>query len=176
MSMSTAYHTSRVRPGVVKIEIPKITLARRVRDHAGALLLALRQFVRPSRMTVDYPRVKRIYGDNFRGWIRFDITKCISCFQCSFTCPANAIRMKMAPNGKYYPCIDYRKCIFCHFCVDACARGALQSTTYDEIVSTKLESMMFYTENMIESPEVVREWSKHVMYEVERGEVKIKTV
>ena len=174
--MSLAYKTTRVRPGVIKIEIPKITVSKRIKDHVDAIITAFKEFVKPSRITIQFPREKRAYPDNFRGWIKFDITKCISCFQCSFVCPANAIKMKMAPNGKYYPSIDYSKCIFCHFCVDTCTRGALQATKIDEVVTINVDELMFYTENMIEEMEITKEYEKLVTYEITEGEVKIEKV
>jgi len=103
-------------------------LAEDIVYHAKALITGFKEAVEPNRLTIQYPREVRWVPERFRGWILLDIRKCISCFQCAWACPVNAIQMYRAPNGKWYPGIRYTECILCHFCVDACPVGALIPT------------------------------------------------
>jgi len=158
-----------------KVEIPSMKIIDQIKGHLSAIKTGLEEVFRPNRMTIQYPRERRKYPDNFRGLIRFDPTKCISCFQCAFICPANAIQFKLAPNGKYYPCVDYAKCIFCHFCVDACPKGAMQPSKYHDVAYRSLEEMLTPTELMIEKPDMkVGDVEAVVEFVEEDGKVKIK--
>ncbi|MBI9074952.1 MAG: DUF362 domain-containing protein [Desulfatibacillum sp.] len=49
--------------------------------------------------------------------------KCILCYQCMKTCPAQAIAK--APEGKKVPAFDYRKCIRCFCCMEICPEAAI---------------------------------------------------
>ena len=156
-----------------KIKVPDLGIIDQIKRHVDAILLGIEEIVRANRITIKYPRERRKYPENFRGLIKYDPTKCICCFQCAFVCPANAIKMKMAPNGKYYVCIDYTKCIFCHFCVDSCQKNALESTTLHEIVSKSLDDLLITTEKLVEKPETLVE-ERNVIEFVERnGNTKI---
>ena len=160
----------------VKIKLPDMGIVGRVKGHVDALMTAAFQALLPGRMTIQYPRERRDVPDNFRGIIQFDIGKCISCFQCSFVCPANAIVMRGAPNGRFYPCIDYTKCIFCHFCVDTCPRGALIRTKVHDIAFRSMDEMFATTEEMIEPPEMIREDKAVVRYEARDGNLVMEKV
>ena len=64
------------------------------------------------------------------------LEKCIGCEQCAWACPADAILVEAASNtpdaqfspgerfGRVYQ-INYLRCIFCGFCIDACPTRAL---------------------------------------------------
>ncbi len=162
--------------GRVRIRSPTLNLIEKVRGHVDALITAAFQAIFPGRMTIQYPRERRDVPDNFRGMIQFDISKCISCFQCSFVCPANAIVMRGAPDGRYYPCIDYTRCIFCHFCVDTCPRGALLRTKIHDIAFSSMDEMFATTEELIEPPEMIREDSTVVRYEIKDGDLMLEKV
>ncbi len=59
------------------------------------------------------------------------LEKCVACFLCAAACPANCIYIEAAENteeqrissseryAKVYN-IDYNRCIFCGYCVEAC--------------------------------------------------------
>src|SRR6185437_13818220 len=59
------------------------------------------------------------------------LEKCVACFLCAANCPANCIYIEAADNtavqrisageryAKVYN-IDYNRCIFCGYCVEAC--------------------------------------------------------
>jgi len=59
------------------------------------------------------------------------LEKCVGCFLCAAACPANCIYIEAAENtdanrisaGERYASvynIDYSRCIFCGYCVEAC--------------------------------------------------------
>jgi len=61
------------------------------------------------------------------------LEKCVGCFLCSAACPARCIYIEAAENtdaqrisaGERYASvynIDYSRCIFCGYCVEACRR------------------------------------------------------
>ncbi|MFQ6054504.1 MAG: 4Fe-4S binding protein [Methanosarcinales archaeon] len=151
---------------MIKIKSPDLSFIESVKGHIVALGTGARQALKPDRITIQYPRERRYLTDNFRGFILFDIESCISCFRCSFICPANAIQMKAQKNGRYYPCIDYAKCIFCHFCVDSCPVGALKQSKIQDVAFKDLEEKFIPTEELLELPEIYREDQYVVQYEV----------
>jgi NADH-quinone oxidoreductase subunit I len=64
------------------------------------------------------------------------LEKCVACFLCSAACPANCIYIEAAENteaqrisaGERYAKaynIDYSRCIFCGYCVEACPTDAI---------------------------------------------------
>jgi|Deesub1362A_J573_1020465.scaffolds.fasta_scaffold00076_108 NADH-quinone oxidoreductase subunit I len=152
---------------MIRIKAPKPDLIGNIKLHIDALLTGVKEAVLPSTMTIHYPRERRKLPDNFRGYILFVPENCISCFQCSFVCPANAITMKKADNERNYPTIDYAKCIFCHFCVDTCPGNALQPTKIHDVAYKDMEEMLTQTEEMVKSPEIQREDTITVEYVIE---------
>ncbi|MHC1636096.1 MAG: 4Fe-4S binding protein, partial [Candidatus Methanospirareceae archaeon] len=157
-----------------KIEIPEYNLQEKIKRNVYALVTGAKEIIKPGTITTHYPKERKRMPDNFRGYILFDIEKCISCFQCAFVCPANAIWLKEAPNRRYYPTIDYAKCIFCHFCVDSCSSGALKPTKILDVAYKDIEEMHTLTEEMIEKPEMIREDKSFVEYVIEAGEFKLE--
>ncbi|WP_048084942.1 4Fe-4S binding protein [Archaeoglobus profundus] len=103
----------------------------KLKGHINAIFEAVKEVVRPSTITVQYPKEIRFY-ENIRGYIQVEAISCLGCARCARICPANAIIMKNV-NGRYYPTIDFGKCIFCHFCIDVCPTGALRNTTVHDL-------------------------------------------
>ncbi len=161
-------------PGIYRIKVPSPDFPRRVKGHLEAIGTGLKELIVPNRVTTQYPRERRKLSDNFRGMLQYDIDKCISCFQCAFACPANAIVMKKAPNGKYYPCVNYAKCIFCHFCVDVCSKGAWKASKFMDVAFPDMEEMLLTTEKLLRPPEVEREDERSVEYEFRAGKLIMK--
>ena len=161
-------------PGVFKITVPSPSFPERVRGHLTAFTTGLREAIKPNRMTIQYPRERRKLPDRFRGMLQFDISKCISCFQCVFVCPANAIVMKRGPDGKFYPCVNYSKCIFCHFCADTCSKGAWKSSKFMDIAFPTIEDMLLTTEVLLKPPKVERDDERTVLYELKEGKLIMK--
>ncbi|MEM0349176.1 MAG: 4Fe-4S binding protein [Candidatus Caldarchaeum sp.] len=61
---------------------------------------------------------------------------------------------KLAHNKKsYFPAVDYGRCVFCGFCVDACPFYALEMTTEIELSDTDRRSL-FYTPKKLAKPGV----------------------
>ncbi len=152
---------------MIRIKKVELSLAERVKSHIDAITTAVKQAIRPDRITVEYPRERRRYPDIFRGFIVFDKDKCISCFRCAQICPANAIKMEFY--DRYYPSIDYAKCIFCHFCVDSCPTGALRTSKVHDIAFKSLEEMHLHTTQIMKIPEIIREDKVTVEYEIKDG-------
>ncbi|MEA2074796.1 MAG: 4Fe-4S binding protein [Euryarchaeota archaeon] len=160
--------------GMKKVFAPEYHLSDKIKTNVYAIGTSMEESVYPHTATVLYPREKKKMPDNFRGYILFDPDKCISCFNCSFVCPANAIRMKEAPNNRYYPTIDYGKCIFCHFCIDSCSGGALRTTKIHDVAYKDVDEMFASTEEMIEPPEIIREDKKSVEYVIDEKDLHLK--
>ncbi|WP_054841698.1 NADH-quinone oxidoreductase subunit I [Vulcanisaeta distributa] len=159
---------------VIKIKPPRGgTLAEDIIYHAKALITGFKEAVEPNRLTIQYPREIRWVPERFRGWIMLDIKKCISCFQCAWACPVNAIQMYRAPNGKFYPGIRYTECILCHFCVDACPVGALiPPTPIHDIAYVDFDEVKFKPEDMSRPPEYVFDESERIIkYEIKNGKL-----
>jgi len=153
---------------MMKIEKVRPNLIKTIKDHIDAISVAAKQAVKPDRITIEYPRERRKYPDNFRGFIVFDKDKCISCFRCAHICPANAIVMEDYDNR--YPSIDYAKCIFCHFCIDSCPTGAIKTSKVHDVAFKSLDEMCLHTTQITKIPEIVRKEEKYtVEYSVERG-------
>jgi NADH-quinone oxidoreductase subunit I len=157
---------------VIKIKEPRGTLAEDIIYHAKALITGFKEVVEPNRLTIQYPRELRWVPERFRGWILLDIKKCISCFQCAWACPVNAIQMYRATNGKWYPGIRYTECILCHFCVDACPVNALIPTPIHDVAYVNFDEVKFKPEDMSRPPEYVYDEAERVIkYEVKDGKL-----
>lgn len=157
-----------------KVGTPKYDLSDKLKYHVSALSTAAKEMALPLNITTHYPRERKRQPDCFRGYMLFDPERCISCFQCSFVCPANAIWMKDAPSGRYYPTVDYGKCIFCHFCIDSCPGGALRTTKIHDVAYKTMDEMFTSTEEMIEPPEIIREDVGVVDYLIDKEDLSLK--
>ncbi len=157
-----------------KVTVQDQSTLEKAKCHAAAIGVAMKESIYPLTATVQYPRQRKKMPDNFRGYILFDPEKCINCWECAFICPANAIRMKEAPNKKYYPTVDYGKCIFCHFCIDSCSGGALRTTKIHDVAYKDMDDMVTLTEEMIEPPEIIREDKTLVEYQIDKKDLQIK--
>lgn len=162
--------------GIKKIVAPEYKVGEKVKRHANAVRTSMKESIYPSTATVFYPRERKKMPDNFRGLIRFNPEDCISCFNCSFVCPANAIMGEKAPNGRYYPSIDYAKCIFCHFCVDSCSTGALKPTKIHDVAYKDLDEMFTPAEKMVELPEIIREDKRYVEYVIDKDDLHLNRI
>ncbi len=157
-----------------KVGTPEYDLPDKLKYHVSALSTAAKEMALPLNITTHYPRERKRQPECFRGYMLFDPERCISCFQCSFVCPANAIWMKEAPSGRYYPTVDYGKCIFCHFCVDSCPGGALRTTKIHDVAYKTMDEMFTSTEEMVEPPEIIREDKVVVDYVIDKKDLSLK--
>jgi len=89
------------------------------------------------------------------------LEKCVGCFLCAAACPARCIYIEAAENtdakrisageryAKVYN-IDYSRCIFCGYCVEACPTDAIthghgfELATYD--ISALVKRNFFFLE------------------------------
>ncbi|AGK61713.1 Formate hydrogenlyase subunit 6/NADH:ubiquinone oxidoreductase 23 kD subunit (chain I) [Archaeoglobus sulfaticallidus PM70-1] len=161
---------------MIRINLPKLDTVENIKLHISALITGAKEAIKPGTITIEYPRERRKLPDNFRGYILFQPENCISCFRCSFICPANAITMELAKNNRYYPSIDYAKCIFCHFCVDSCPGNALKPTKIHDVVYKDMEEMTVKAEEMVKEPKIVREdeFTVEYVFEDDIEMVKVK--
>lgn len=133
----------------------KLSLSAVVKATIDALYIASKNLIKPERITIYYPYEKFEYG-RMRGWIGLWTEKCTSCMICARICPANAIKMYLAPNGKRYPGIDYGRCIMCHFCIDVCPTDALYPTDVKELAWYDYKDMI-YTPDMEREPPKIQD-------------------
>jgi len=157
-----------------KVATLDYTVADKLKTHVAALSTAAKEVVLPLNITTHYPRERKRQPACFRGFMLFDPERCISCFQCSFVCPANAIWMNEAPSGRYYPTVDHGKCIYCHFCVDTCPGGALRTTKIHDIAFRTMDDMVVMTEDMVEPPAIIREDKVVVDYVIDKEDLTLK--
>jgi NADH-quinone oxidoreductase chain I len=107
---------------------------RLVRAVGRAMGITLRNFVRPP-VTVQYPTVKRVYPDRFRGILALAYDKdtgeeaCIGCRLCEFICPPQVIKVEMLKAEKRNFAktftLELYACEFCELCVQVCPTDAI---------------------------------------------------
>src|ERR1039458_1958652 len=107
---------------------------------AAGFKVTLKNLLRPT-VTEDYPTEPVHFEQRFRGRhiLQRDeagLEKCVACFLCAAVCPSNCIYIEAAENtaeqrissseryAKVYN-IDYNRCIFCGYCVEACPTDAI---------------------------------------------------
>jgi NADH-quinone oxidoreductase subunit I len=89
------------------------------------------------------------------------LEKCVGCFLCSAACPANCIYIEAAENtdakrisageryAKVYN-IDYSRCIFCGYCVEACPTDAITHGHDFELATYDINSLVYRKEQLLE--------------------------
>ena len=146
---------------VIKVEAPKLTLAERIyfpKIMAG-MFVTIGHFFKnlvniKGLPTIQYPEVKRIYSERFRGrhmlTTREDgTTRCVACYMCSTACPAECITIEAGEDERTrekFPVryeIDLLRCVFCGYCVDACPEDAIyMSRDYEMAIDTRARSVV----------------------------------
>ncbi len=88
------------------------------------------------------------------------LEKCVACFLCAASCPSNCIYIEAAENtaehrvsgaeryAKVYN-IDYNRCIFCGYCVEACPTDAITHGHGFEIASFNASNLVYRKEQML---------------------------
>ena len=140
--------------------VVKTDVGSRLKRHLQIIGLIAKEIIKPSTITVNYPKEERVY-ENLRGFVVLDLENkmCLGCYKCARICPANAIILKNV-GGMYYPSIDYGKCIFCHFCVDVCPTGVLKNSGIHDLVFDK--------------PNIVLNPNEKIKYEFNRRKVRFE--
>src|ERR1700683_2618194 len=115
--------------------------------------------------TESYPDVPASVQPRYRGIhvLQRDengLEKCVGCFLCSAACPANCIYIEAAENtetsrisageryAKVYN-IDYSRCIFCGYCVEACPTDAITHGHGFELASLNATNLVMRKEDLL---------------------------
>ena len=89
------------------------------------------------------------------------LEKCVGCELCAWACPADAIFVEAGANtpdeqyspgeryGKVYQ-INYLRCIFCGYCIQACPTRALTMTNRFEIAEQTREDLIYEKQNILQ--------------------------
>jgi NADH-quinone oxidoreductase subunit I len=89
------------------------------------------------------------------------LEKCVGCFLCSAACPANCIYIEAAENteanrisagerfARVYN-IDYSRCIFCGYCVEACPTDAITHGHGIELAPYDINALIYRKEQLLE--------------------------
>jgi NADH-quinone oxidoreductase subunit I len=145
---------------------------------ARGMGVTLREMLSPS-ITEVYPDEPPVFQERFRGVHVLErdengLEKCVACFLCSANCPANCIYIEAADNtdtvrisgGERYAGvynIDYSRCIFCGYCVEACPTDAIVHGHGFEIAAYDTSALIYRKEQLLApvppgvGPVIVRE-------------------
>jgi len=89
------------------------------------------------------------------------LEKCVGCFLCAAACPAQCIYIEAAENtdakrisaGERYAevyNIDYSRCIFCGYCVEACPTDAITHGHGFELATYDINALVYRKEQLLE--------------------------
>ena len=117
-----------------------------------AMGVTLRNLFR-APITVQYPTVKRVYPDRFRGILALAYEKdtgeeaCIGCRLCEFICPPQVIKVEMlkAEKRNYAKLftLELYACEFCELCVQVCPTDAIiMLRTFDLATTDRRELLL----------------------------------
>jgi NADH-quinone oxidoreductase subunit I len=123
-----------------------------VRAVGRALGMTFRNFVR-TPVTVQYPTVKCVYPDRFRGILALAYDKetgeeaCIGCRLCELICPPQVIKVEMlkAEKRNYAKTftLELYACEFCELCVQVCPTDAIvMMKSFDLSTSDRREMLL----------------------------------
>jgi len=125
--------------------------AQLVRAVGRALGVTFRNFLRPP-VTVQYPTVKRVYPDRFRGILALVYEKdtgeeaCIGCRLCEFVCPPQVIKVEMLKAAKRNYAktftLELYACEFCELCVQVCPTDAIIMLKTFDLATTDRREML----------------------------------
>ena len=117
-------------------------------------------------VTENYPEEPVHFQPRYRGIhvLHRDesgLEKCVGCFLCAAACPARCIYIEAAENtdaqrisaGERYARvynIDYSRCIFCGYCVEACPTDAITHGHGFELATSNINAMIYRKEKLLE--------------------------
>ena len=136
---------------------------------AKGMSITLRETFKPTEVE-NYPDGKgplrgAVFQERFRGKHQLQrdengLEKCVACFLCAAACPANCIYIEAAENteeqrissaeryAKVYN-IDYNRCIFFGYCVEACPTDAITHGHGFELARLNATNMVLRKEAML---------------------------
>jgi NADH-quinone oxidoreductase subunit I len=131
---------------------------------AKGMGITLKEMMSPT-ITEDYPDAPPKFQERYRGThvLQRDENgreKCVACFLCSANCPSNCIYIEAAENtetarisgGERYASvynIDYSRCIFCGYCVEACPTDAITHSHGFEQASYNTAALIMRKEQLL---------------------------
>ena len=98
------------------------------------------------RVTLEYPEVKSILPDTFRGKPCWYGDKCIACKICEKVCPANAVKIEKKDDYIDFK-LDLTKCIMCGNCMYYCPKSAINLSNEYELASDSKMSLIIEKNN-----------------------------
>jgi NADH-quinone oxidoreductase subunit I len=131
---------------------------------ARGMGVTLKEMMSPA-VTESYPDEPPKFQERYRGTHVLErdengMEKCVACFLCSAACPANCIYIEAAENteterisggeryAKVYN-IDYSRCIFCGYCVEACPTDAITHGHGFEIADYNTSSLIYRKDRLL---------------------------
>jgi NADH-quinone oxidoreductase subunit I len=131
---------------------------------AKGMTVTFKEMMNPI-LTENYPDAPPVFQERFRGLhvLQRDengLEKCVACFLCSAACPAQCIYIEAADNthqnrisggerhAKVYN-IDYSRCIFCGYCVEACPTDAITHGHGFELASYNTSTLVYRKEKLL---------------------------
>src|SRR5262245_57700913 len=131
---------------------------------AKGMTVTIKEMMNPV-ITDDYPDAPPVFQERYRGLhiLQRDengLEKCVACFLCSAACPVQCIYIEAADNtdqlrisgGERYASvynIDYSRCIFCGYCVEACPTDAVTHGHGFELASFNTSTLIYRKEKML---------------------------
>lgn len=131
---------------------------------AKGMSVTLKEMMNPI-ITDDYPDAPPVFQERYRGLhvLQRDdngLEKCVACFLCSAACPVQCIYIEAADNteqerisgGERYAAvynIDYSRCIFCGYCVEACPTDAITHGHGFELASYNTSTLIYRKEQLL---------------------------
>jgi NADH-quinone oxidoreductase subunit I len=131
---------------------------------AKGMTVTFKEMLNPV-ITDDYPDAPPVFQQRYRGLhiLQRDeqgLEKCVACFLCSAACPAQCIYIEAADNterlrisgGERYASvynIDYSRCIFCGYCVEACPTDAITHGHGFELASFNTSTLIYRKEKLL---------------------------
>jgi len=117
-------------------------------------------------ITESYPEEPVHFQPRYRGIhvLQRDengLEKCVGCFLCAAACPARCIYIEAAENtelqrisaGERYASvynIDYSRCIFCGYCVEACPTDAITHGHGFELAPYDISALVYRKNQLLE--------------------------
>lgn len=88
------------------------------------LLVTIKNFFSP-RVTLQYPSERAQMSPRFRGAVKIDLNRCITCGMCVRACPNNCLSLTVKPLEEGKRMINsftynMETCLFCRLCVEPC--------------------------------------------------------